>query len=93
MTTTPLEMPVEAPKNTHGGGNLPNTPLTVSIISFLLGSLFTIGFTTFLIGGSAQLWWATPQLGFFVASWAAFHWAEFAVTAGWNRERCNVDCE
>jgi hypothetical protein len=27
-----------------------------------------------------------------MASWALFHWAEFAVTAGWNLEKCSVDC-
>ena len=27
-----------------------------------------------------------------MASWAVFHWAEFAVTAGWNLEKCSVDC-
>jgi len=26
-----------------------------------------------------------------VASWSAFHWGEFAVTAGWNREKVSVD--
>lgn len=36
-------------------------------------------------------WWCTRQLGFFLAAWSAFHWGEFAVTAGWNREKCSVD--
>jgi protein-S-isoprenylcysteine O-methyltransferase len=72
-------------------GNLPNTPLVASTISFLLGSVFCLGLFTFLSGGLS--WWATYQLGFFVAAWAAFHWGEYAVTAGWNLEKCSVDCE
>lgn len=93
MSDRSLEMSTANPGThvTHGG-RLPNTPLTVSTISFLLGSLFTLGLSTFLAGG-ANFWWTTPQLSFFAAAWAAFHWAEFAVTAGWNRGRCNVDCE
>jgi hypothetical protein len=23
---------------------------------------------------------------------SAFHWGEFAVTAGWNRQKASVDC-
>jgi protein-S-isoprenylcysteine O-methyltransferase len=75
-------------------GRIPNTPLAASTISFLLGILFSLGMTTFLCGGfDAVHWWLTYQLGFFVAAWSAFHWGEFAVTAGWNREKCSVDCE
>ena len=33
------------------------------------------------------------QLSFFFASWSAFHWGEFATTAGWNRPRVTVDCK
>jgi len=73
-------------------GNIPNTPLAVSTISFLLGAVFSIGATLFLVGGfDADFWWSTHQLGFFVAAWSAFHWGEFAVTAGWNLEKCSVD--
>ncbi|THH14891.1 hypothetical protein EW146_g5505 [Bondarzewia mesenterica] len=72
-------------------GNIPNTPLAASFISFLLGSIFSLAFTTFLFGGSSSYWWSTYQLGFFVAAWALFHWGEFAVAAGWNREKCSVD--
>jgi len=71
-------------------GRIPNTPLSASIISFSLGCVFTLGFLTFLRGGFGQ-WWSTYQLGFFIASWAAFHWGEFAVTAGWNSDKCSVD--
>jgi protein-S-isoprenylcysteine O-methyltransferase len=73
-------------------GSIPNTPLAVSTISFLLGSIFAIGFLTFLSRGFDDFWFATYQLGFFVAAWSAFHWGEFAVTAGWNRQKVSVDC-
>lgn len=33
------------------------------------------------------------QLSFFFATWSAFHWGEFAITAGWNRARATVDCK
>jgi protein-S-isoprenylcysteine O-methyltransferase len=73
-------------------GNIPNTPLVVSSIAFFLGVIFALGALTFVVGGFG-LWWSTYQLGFFVAAWAGFHWGEFAVTAGWNLEKCSVDCE
>lgn len=73
-------------------GRIPNSPLAASTISFLLGSTFAIGLFTSISGGFDRFWWSTYQLGFFVAAWAAFHWGEFAVTAGWNREKCSVDC-
>ncbi|KAF8663465.1 hypothetical protein AX16_001035 [Volvariella volvacea WC 439] len=79
------------PSVNRSKGNIPNTPLAASTISFLLGSVFSLGLYTFLIGGLNGSWWGTYQLGFFVAAWAAFHWAEFAVTAGWNLEKCSVD--
>ena len=78
---------------TQPHGNIPNTPLAASTISFLLGSIFSLAFATFISGGLVSSWWSTYQLGFFVAAWAAFHWGEFAVTAGWNREKCSVDCK
>ncbi|KAG9103134.1 hypothetical protein FRC06_000129 [Ceratobasidium sp. 370] len=71
--------------------NIPNTPLSVATISAGLGILFTLGSGLFLSGGITGSWWATYQIGFFVAAWAAFHWGEFAVTAGWNREKLSVD--
>ncbi|KIM46080.1 hypothetical protein M413DRAFT_23865 [Hebeloma cylindrosporum] len=72
-------------------GNIPNTPLASSTISFLLGSAFLFGVYTAVndISGTARL--LTYQLGCFIAAWAFFHWAEFAVTAGWNFEKCSVD--
>lgn len=73
------------------GGTLPNTPLTASTISFVLGWAFSLGVLTFLRGGFGS-WWNSYQLGFFVAAWSGFHWGEFAVTAGWNLEKCSIDC-
>ncbi|KAG6336854.1 hypothetical protein ID866_2250 [Astraeus odoratus] len=72
-------------------GNIPNTPLAASVISFLLGALFSLGVALFLHGSFAYPWWATYRLGFFLAAWSIFHWGEFAVTAGWNKEKCSVD--
>ena len=82
--TVPI-MPVQ-----RSAGRIPNTPLAASTISFLLGSLFTFGFSIFVSGG-LDYWWAMPQLGLFVTAWSLFHWGKFAATAGWNRERCSVD--
>lgn len=73
-------------------GSIPNTPLTASAISFSLGAFFILGLVLFFNGGSTYRL-LTGQLGFFIAAWSIFHWAEFAVTAGWNREKCSVDCE
>ncbi|KAL4081658.1 Isoprenylcysteine carboxyl methyltransferase family-domain-containing protein [Scleroderma yunnanense] len=79
------------PMDSQPHGNIPNTPLAASTISFLLGAVFSLGAALFSCGGLAHPWWATYQLGFFLVAWSAFHWGEFAVTAGWNRERCSVD--
>ena len=84
-------IPTSAAHEPHG--TIPNTPLVASTISFVLGSVFTAGALIFLLDGSSKWWWATPQLGFFVAAWAAFHEGEFLVTAGWNRPKCSVDCK
>lgn len=83
---------VPANPELHPRGKIPNTPLAASTISFLLGIVFTLGFITFVSGGVDQFWWSTYQLGFYLAAWAAFHWGEFAVTAGWNRDKCSIDC-
>ncbi|KAG8901476.1 hypothetical protein FRB99_005280 [Tulasnella sp. 403] len=88
--TNPLETaPVPAALRPHG--TLPNTPLTASLISFSLGIVFTLGALLFALGGIQGSSWATYQLGFFIAAWAAFHWGEFAVTAGWNRDKVSID--
>lgn len=92
--TLPARNPLETvPTVNRPNGNIPNTPLAVSTISFLLGAVFCSGTLTFLVGGFSVYWWSTYQLGFFVAAWSAFHWGEFAVTAGWNFEKCSVDCK
>jgi hypothetical protein len=91
LRSRPLET-IPEPTALRPHGTLPNTPLAVSTTSFLLGSIFSLGFSVFLCGGLSSFWFATYQLAFFVASWSAFHWGEFAVTAGWNREKVSVDC-
>jgi protein-S-isoprenylcysteine O-methyltransferase len=88
----PLET-VPEPGQVQPHGNIPNTPLAASLISFLLGGLFTGSLIMFLLDGLGGYWWTRYQLGFYLAAWSAFHWGEFAVTAGWNREKCSVDCE
>ena len=85
--------PLETIPITHlTHGKIPNTPLASSTIAFLLGGLFALGTCTFLFETSFPYWWMTYQLGYFIAAWAFFHWGEFAVTAGWNYEKCSVDC-
>lgn len=92
QTITPLEMKPVGASQPHG--KIPNTPGAVAFISFLLGGIFFVSMTLFAFGGLTQSWWwATPQLAFFLAAWSGFHWGEFEVTAGWNREKCSVDCE
>jgi hypothetical protein len=78
----------ELPRN-----NIPNTPLSVATVSAVLAIVFTLGAGLFISGGVTGSWWATYQLGFFTAAWSFFHWAEFAVTAGWNRDKLSVDCK
>ncbi|KAF8592398.1 protein-s-isoprenylcysteine O-methyltransferase [Ramaria rubella] len=86
----PLET-IPLPGQNQAHGTIPNTPFVASLISFSLGSVFALSLTVFLSGGSKEWWWATYQLGFFFVAWSAFHWGEFAVTAGWNLEKCSVD--
>ncbi|KAH6915343.1 prenyl cysteine carboxyl methyltransferase Ste14 [Coprinopsis sp. MPI-PUGE-AT-0042] len=92
QSTNALEMEPIRPVAQASHGNIPNTPLASSLIAFVLGSLFTAGSSLVIFNGlSADSVVFTRQLGFFIASWALFHWLEFAVTAGWNREKCSVD--
>ncbi|KAI0269110.1 ICMT-domain-containing protein [Gloeopeniophorella convolvens] len=77
--------------NAQPHGNISDTPLAASTISFLLGSVFASGTLILVCGGSTRFWFTTPQFGFFTAAWAAFHWGEYAVTAGWNRGKLSVD--
>ncbi|KZT12514.1 protein-s-isoprenylcysteine O-methyltransferase [Laetiporus sulphureus 93-53] len=72
-------------------GRIANTPLATSTVSFLLGNVFALGALTCIVGGFSRFWWSTYQLGFFLAAWSAFHWGEFAVTAGWNKDKCSID--
>jgi len=44
-------------------------------------------------GGSIAFNRPLVQLSFFFMAWSAFHWGEFATTAGWNRARATVDCK
>jgi protein-S-isoprenylcysteine O-methyltransferase len=74
-------------------GSLPNTLLAVASIAFALGGLFSVSLLSFILGGSEKYWWSTYQLAFFFCAWSLFHWAEFAVTAGWNLKKCNIDCK
>ncbi|KAI0304231.1 ICMT-domain-containing protein [Russula brevipes] len=90
LLNNPLETTPE-PTVARPHGDIPNTPLAISTISFFLGSIFALGLLVFLSGGVDGFSFATYQLGFFVASWSAFHWGEFAVTAGWNRQKVSVD--
>lgn len=90
----PQRHPLVPPPPAKYTGRIPNTPLSAALIAFLLGAVFSLGLFAFAADstGWAKPWWATYQLGFFTAAWAAFHWGEYAVTAGWNLEKCSVDC-
>ena len=66
----------------HGGDATFNTVVRVSRLT-RCASVNDISATASLL---------TYQLRFFIAAWSFFHWAEFAVTAGWNFEKCSVDC-
>ncbi|KAF9476502.1 ICMT-domain-containing protein [Pholiota conissans] len=88
ISANPLET---NPVINQPSGNIPNTPLASSTIAFLLGGVFVFGLYTALCDISASAWLLTYQLGAFISAWAFFHWAEFAVTAGWNFEKCSVD--
>lgn len=90
MTSNPLET---NPVTNIPHGNIPNTPLASAIIAFLLGGTCVFGLYTAINDISATARWLTYQLGFFIASWSFFHWAEFATTAGWNFEKCSIDCK
>lgn len=84
-------VPTNAIQEPHGA--IPNTPLAASTVSFILGGLFSPAFLAFALGALGVLPGPCYQLGFFAAAWAGFHWLEFAVTAGWNLEKCSTDCK
>lgn len=84
-------VPSNAVHKPHGA--IPNTPLAASTVSFILGGLFSPALLLFTLGALDILPRPCYQLGFFAAAWAGFHWLEFAVTAGWNLEKCSTDCK
>ncbi|KAK7695920.1 hypothetical protein QCA50_000559 [Cerrena zonata] len=88
--TGPLEMKPVSGGVVHSS-RIPNSPLSVAAVSFILGTVFSFGLVLCFFGGSWGFWWSQYQLGIYISSWAAFHWGEFAVTAGWNREKVSVD--
>lgn len=102
--TRPLET-VPTAVDLHEDIFPPNTPLAASTTSFLLGSLFSLGswfvisrsgiFSAIYTGDWQSIAFNQPlvQLSLFLSAWAFFHWAEFAVTAGWNREKCSSSCK
>jgi protein-S-isoprenylcysteine O-methyltransferase len=79
-------------------GSLPNSPLSVSIISALLGGLL---FSSLALAaspvlewlGASQSSWARSQLGIYLSAMALFHLCEFWTTAGWNAQKLTVDGE
>ncbi|CAK5275606.1 unnamed protein product [Mycena citricolor] len=98
-TATPPVNPLHPPPPAKYTGRIPNTALAASTVSFILGSLFSLGFFTFVAGLSNNglnhtgvwSWWTTPHLAFFAAAWSFFHWDEYAVTVGWNFDKSSVD--
>jgi protein-S-isoprenylcysteine O-methyltransferase len=76
-------------------GGIPNSPLSVSVISALLGALTGSCLAFALVPAVRQVgWgWARPQLGVYLASMGLFHLCEFWTTAGWNPQKLTVDGE
>jgi protein-S-isoprenylcysteine O-methyltransferase len=76
-------------------GGLPNSPLSVSVISALLGALFgsCLAFALVPVVKSVGWGWARPQLGVYLACMGLFHLCEFWTTAGWNPQKLTVDGE
>jgi protein-S-isoprenylcysteine O-methyltransferase len=76
-------------------GGLPNSPLSVSVISALLGALFGSCLALALVPAVREVgWgWARPQLGVYLACMGLFHLCEFWTTAGWNPQKLTVDGE
>lgn len=99
FTSDPSHTLMPAVSKYRAHNDIPNTPLAVSIISTILGGIFTTALTLTILGwispkvGSFWGAWARPQLGLYVASLAIFHLLEFWVTARWNPERLSVDGE
>jgi protein-S-isoprenylcysteine O-methyltransferase len=77
-------------------GSLPNTPLTVSVISALLGGLVGASTISAVIPSLYHLglsgWVCTSsRLGWYGAAMGLFHLLEFWTTAGWNPQKLSVD--
>jgi protein-S-isoprenylcysteine O-methyltransferase len=72
---------------------LPNTPLTVSVVSALLGGLLgsCLAFALYPVVRTVGWNWARPQLGVYLACMGLFHLCEFWTTAGWNPQKLTVD--
>lgn len=87
LDTVPTKSPL--PPNER----IPNTLVAVSLIAFLLGCAFNFSFSVFTMGllGFRSMEWV--QLGWYGMTISLFHLAEFVVTAGWNRDKCSVDCK
>lgn len=79
-------------------GSIPNTPLTVSVISASLGALaglcvYAVSGPVFEYTGATEWAWVKPQLGIYFTAMAVFHLLEYWTTAGWNPEKLSVDGE
>ncbi|RSH94600.1 hypothetical protein EHS25_004404 [Saitozyma podzolica] len=77
-------------------GSLPNTPLSVSVISALLGGLVGASIVSAAIPLLSHLglsgWvWTSSRLGWYGAAMGVFHLLEFWTTAGWNPQKLSVD--
>ena len=79
-----------------------NTPQNISMISFVLGLVFSSGLSLALgfghvsdpnlyLNGFARAL-MNPYLGLYLASWSLFHLLEYVVTATWNPLKVKVDC-
>jgi len=62
--------------------------LTVAGIAYGLGITSALGLVAVVLTWPSSSY----QLSFMVAAWSTFHFLEFAVTAGWNRDKLSVDC-
>ena len=93
-STEPVSLLPEAKQYNLRGG-IPNSPLSVSVISALLGALMGSCLAFALVPVVKQIgWgWARPQLGVYLACMGLFHLCEFWTTAGWNPQKLTVDGE
>ena len=96
VPTTPEVKPLlpEAKQYNLRGG-IPNSPLSVSVISAILGGLAgsCLAFASIPLFKEVSWNWARPQLGVYLACMGLFHLCEFWTTAGWNAQKLSVDGE